>query len=504
MENEFSSLFTGLDRAHGTYEIKNSRADGKLTGKAVTIREKVTLEKWKDHLAGVKGLGIIPINDNSKVKFGAIDVDQYKDFDIKKLAKKLAKLKLPFVPIRSKSGGAHLYLFCKEWIPASIMKSKLEELSSGLGFGGSEVFPKQVEILAERGDVGGWLNMPYYNMNKTERYAVDKNGEPLSPEQFLELASVSIMSLKEVKDLRIKANSNLEEGPPCLQILTEQGFPEGTRNNGLFNMAVYARKAFPDTWRNEVEKYNIKFMDPPLASTEVIEVIKSANKKTYQYTCSRAPIAPHCNSSVCRLRKHGIGNDGQMPAIHSLTKYDTSPPIWFLDIEGSGRIELDTDDLQNQRRFQKRCMEKLNMMPAKMNENAWNQLINHLFENLNVIAAPEDASSTGQLFEYIERFCTGRAQALSKDEILLGKPWTEDGRHYFRVSDLMSYFDRQHFRDFKVHQVTSILKQKKAEHHFFNVKGKGVNVWSLPAFPEQDSGHDIPKEIEDDPEEVPF
>ena len=116
MENEFSSLFTGLDRAHGTYEIKNSRADGKLTGKAVTIREKVTLEKWKDHLAGVKGLGIIPINDNSKVKFGAIDVDQYKDFDIKKLAKKLAKLKLPFVPIRSKSGGAHLYLFCNGFL----------------------------------------------------------------------------------------------------------------------------------------------------------------------------------------------------------------------------------------------------------------------------------------------------------------------------------------------------------------------------------------------------
>ena len=57
------------------------------------------------------------------------------------------------------------------------------------------------------------------------------------------------------------------------------------------------------------------------------------------------------------------------------------------------------------------------MMPAKMNENAWNQLINHLFENLNVIEAPVDASSVGQLFELIERFCTGRAQAMSKDEI---------------------------------------------------------------------------------------
>lgn len=504
MENKFIALFAGLERAHGTYEIKDSRADGKLTGKAITVRETVTIQHWKDHLNGVKGLGIIPINDESKCKFGAIDVDEYTNFDIKELSKRLSDLKLPFVICRSKSGGAHLYMFCEEFIPAQLMKTKLEELSAGLGFGGSEVFPKQVAILAERGDVGGWINMPYFNHTDTERYAVDKNGDKLSAEKFLELAQNSLLSQKDLEKLQVKINSEIEEGPPCLQFLTQQGFPEGTRNNGLFNLAVYSRKAFPDAWQAKTEEYNIKFMDPPLKSTEVLEVIKSAGKKTYQYTCSRAPIAPHCNPSVCKLRKHGIGNDGRMPAIHSLTKYNSNPPIWFLDIEGSGRIELDTDDLQNQRRFQRRCMEKLNMMPGKMNENAWNQLINNLFENLNIIEASADASSVGQLFELIERFCTSRAQALTKDEILLGKPWTEDDKHYFRMSDLMSFFDRQHFREFKVHQVASILKQNKAEHHFWNIKGKGVNLWSLPAFAKQDSGHDVPKDVSDDEEEIPF
>ena len=503
MENKFSSLFTGLERAHGTYEIKDSRADGKLTGKAITVREKVTLKHWKDHLTGVKGLGIIPINDNAQVKFGAIDVDDYSK-DLKELSKQIFKLNLPFVPCRSKSGGIHLYLFCKEWIPAQIMKDKLEELASSLGFGGCEVFPKQVQILAERGDVGGWINMPYFNCRDTQRYAIDGEGNKLSPEQFLELAETRLITSPKITKIRVKVNPELVEGPPCLQVLTQQGFPEGTRNNGLFNLAVYARKAFPDDWKSKVEKFNIKFMDPPLTSIEVLNVIKSADKKSYQYTCSRAPIAAHCNSSVCKLRKHGIGNDGRMPAIHSLTKYNSNPPIWFLDIEGSGRIELDTDDLQNQRRFQKRCMEKLNMMPTKMNENSWNQLINHLFENLAIIEAPVDASSVGQLFELIERFCTSRAQALSKDEILLGKPWSEENKHYFRISDLMAYFDRQHFREFKVHQVTSYLKQRKAEHHFWNIKGKGVNLWSLPAFAKQENGHDIPKDVKDDKEEVPF
>ena len=496
MEDKFMSLFAGLDRAHGTYEIKDARADGKLTGNAVTVREKVTLDHWKKHLDGSKGLGIIPINDQSKVKFGVIDVDEYKGLDLKDLSKKLVEQHIPFVPCRSKSGGVHLYLFCKEWINAEAMQLKLKELAAGLGFGDAEIFPKQTKILADRGDIGQWINMPYFNSRESLRYAIGKDGNALSPEEFLTYAEDLKVNLEELKKCHVQVNTELEEGPPCLQLLTKQGFPEGTRNNGLFNLAVYARKAFPDTWRNVVEQYNIKFMDPPLTSTEVLNVIKSANKKSYQYTCSRPPIAPHCNAAVCKLRKHGIGNDGKMPNIHSLTKYNTQPPIWFLDVEGCGRIELETDDLQNQRRFQRKCMEKLNMMPAKMNENSWNQLINHLFENLTIIEAPTDASPIGQMMELIERFCTNRSQALDKGEILLGKPWTEDGRHFFRISDIMSFFDRQHFREFKVQQVTSILKQHKAEHHFFNVKGKGVNAWSLPAFAQQEEGHDLPKELD--------
>ena len=59
METKFSSLFAGLERAHGTYEIKDSRADGKLTGKAITVREKVTLQHWKD-------LSLITISEPTK------------------------------------------------------------------------------------------------------------------------------------------------------------------------------------------------------------------------------------------------------------------------------------------------------------------------------------------------------------------------------------------------------------------------------------------------------
>ncbi len=136
-------------------------------------------------------------------------------------------------------------------------------------------------------------------------------------------------------------------------------------------------------------------------------------------------------------------------------------------------------------------------MPNKMSDQAWTKLINHLLENLTIVEAPADASPIGQLFEHLERFVTGRVQAKNRDELLLGKPFTDESKHYFRISDFMAYLDRMHFRDYKVHQVTSILKQNEAEHHFFNCKGKGVNCWSVPLFQKAQGDFDTPDVGED-------
>lgn len=497
MEQEFFDLFMGLVRAHGEYEIKGQRADGKKQGAARTVREEVTLDKWKKHLEGERGLGIVPINDASMCRFGAIDIDTYDGLDFSNINQKLDKYHLPLFPCKSKSGGVHLYLFVRDWVPAVDMQQKLNDIASLLGFGGSEIFPKQTHILAERGDVGQWINMPYFGQ---ERWC---NNMP--PKTFMQRAQEAQLAPHEFDGLVIPRGAELfDDGPPCLQHLAQQGFPQGTRNNGLFNVAVYCRKKNPDNWQQELESYNVQCMTPPLGSNEVQGVVKSAKRKEYHYTCSRPPIAAFCNAAVCKLRKYGIDDDANTPMIHSLTKFDSNPPLWFLDVEGGGRLELETDDLQNQRRFQRKCMEKLNTMPAKMNETSWNQLINNLFENLTIVEAPVDASPIGQMFEHIERFCTGRVRAKNRDELLLGKPWTDNNRHYFRIADLMAYFERVHFRDYKVHQITAILKNNQAEHHFFNCKGKGVNCWSIPEFEQHEEDFEGPTELEREEDEDLF
>jgi hypothetical protein len=139
-------------------------------------------------------------------------------------------------------------------------------------------------------------------------------------------------------------------------------------------------------------------------------------------------------------------------------------------------------------------MEVLNVMPPLINRIQWQTLVNGLMANVTIVEVSNDASPRGQLLEYLERFCTQRAQAHNKEELLLGKPWLHEGRHYFRLSDFMQYLDRQHFKDFKIYKITSILKDYlKGEHHFYKIKGKGINVWSIPAFDYQSEPHATPE-----------
>ena len=495
LAREFMGRFHGLERAYGTYDLrkKSSRRGNKILGKPSTVHRKVTVELWKDHLEGKNGVGIVPIRDDSTCYFGAIDIDIYKDLNIKKIVKEINEQDLPLIPCRSKSGGVHCFTFVNEPIPALLMRDKLSDFSALLGFGDAEIFPKQTEILSDRGDIGQWINMPYYNHKKTDRYGFNEDLSPMTAIEFLELIDKIILTAKEFNAFTVNLISDVSDGPPCLQYLITKGFSAGTRNDGLFNIAVYLRKSNPDHWEELVDEYNVKYMKPALSSQEIRAIIKSVSRREYNFTCEKAPLKAYCNITQCRMRQHGVGQLVGMPQLTGLTKFDSRPPIWFLDVDGGGRLELTTEELQSQGKFQKRCMEGLNQMPPTIKGTAWQNLIQSLLENVVLIEAPMDASPRGMLFEYLERFCTSRAQAREKDEILMGKPWTDDNYHYFRIVDFMAYLERQRFKEFKVNKICSMLREHGGEHKFFKLKGKGVNVWKVPEFAVQDEKFDVPK-----------
>lgn len=475
-------IFHGSNRAHGSFTVGIASTGQKTQGTAKTIKTVgANLKHWQKHLEGQEGLGIIPIDEENCVKWGAIDIDLY-SLNLEALVKKIEEFKLPLVVCRSKSGGAHVYCFLKEKAPAGDMQDKLREIAAGLGYGGVEIFPKQREVLVDRGDIGSWLNMPYFEGDTSLRYAFDKKGKALTVEGFIKFVEKRSITHEELLNLDIPTLDDIKDGPPCLQVLLKQGFPQGTRNNGLFNVGVYLKKANPEKWETEIEDYNRKYVSPPLPAQEVLTLISTLRKKEYNYKCSDEPIKSYCNVAKCRTCKFGVGGGGAAPTFSSLAKLDSKPPLWFLSIDDK-RLELSTEQLQNQIKFQRVCMETLNIMPPRMNDRGWQALIQNLMDNgMEIIEVSNDISVDGQFNELLESFCTDMAQANSKEEILLGKPFTEEGRTFFRIKDLKEYLVKHRFTELETNRIASKLRDMKAEHKFVNMKGRGVNLWSIPEF----------------------
>jgi len=181
---KFKFIFEGLDIAYGQHQPSGSRADGKQEGQSSVVRKEVTDELWEKHLKGEgPSLGIIPIRADNTTKWGCIDIDDY-PIDHHSLIIKIRKLKLPLVHCKSKSGGAHIFLFMKNTIASKTMKNKLSAIAALLGQSKSEIFPKQSGIQPEKGDVGNFLNLPYYHARKTVRFAIKNNGEPATLKEF--------------------------------------------------------------------------------------------------------------------------------------------------------------------------------------------------------------------------------------------------------------------------------------------------------------------------------
>ena len=65
---------------------------------------------------------------------------------------------------------------------------KAGEISAFLGYGGCEIFPKQEQILVERGDVGNFINLPYFDHEQTtSAMRSRKMVEDATLEEFVEL-----------------------------------------------------------------------------------------------------------------------------------------------------------------------------------------------------------------------------------------------------------------------------------------------------------------------------
>lgn len=512
LAQRFFERFSGLERAHGQYRLNGQvSGKGKKEGHANTVREPLTVTHWERHLKGTLGIGIVPIREDNTCRWGAIDIDEYTG-SLEELSDQVARMEIPLILCRSKSGGPHLYLFLSDDVPAELVRGKLMEWAVALGYSGVEVFPKQVSLAGEN-DVGNWINMPYFGDESEDgslRFAI-MGGKRLTAEQFLDLADMMAMDYDSLSEFKVTQPEEFgdmwEESPPCLQSLAMRGFGEGSRNNALFDIGVYLRKRYGDDgWEDLLDEYNQKYMDPPLGHKEVTSVARSVKRKTYEYRCGEQPICGACNKQICRTRQFGVGTVDGDPGVvlGTLVKLETEPPYWIWDVDGA-RLELSTSELKDQNRFHTKVIEVLNKWPTLVKPKQWAEIVRQKLQSVEIVDVPPDATQEGQMWALLEQYCTGKQGARTREEMLppLYKPWTPRevsdvseesylGRTFFSAVHFKQYLEQNRLRVTE-RQLWSWLRNRGAEHHGFNIRGRFINVWSVPSFATMNEDFAVPK-----------
>lgn len=423
-------LYKGLHRAHGKNHILNQKdPKGKTSSKNHTVHELYTIDLWNSHLKGTEGLGVIPITDDATCNWGAIDIDIY-PLDLVELEEKVKSFNIPAVVLRTKSGGAHITTYFKTMQSCKDVRNRMAELSFVLGLGEREIYPKQVR-LANNNDVGNWLNMPYFNAlkGKTERYAVI-NGQEATLDQFLAFAES--IQLDSIDDLVIpNVSSELEDGPPCLQRIIQMKAGPGERNSVLFNIGVYIRLKHESDWERHLEDANHQYLKPTLSHKEVGAMIKSLEKKNYTYTCNNPPISNFCNKEVCKNREFGIAAFQHVDVgiiVDNITKMTSEPPMWVLSLEGV-RSEVETEELLDQHKFRRVCVNAINKIPGRMKNDDWDKFIRSKLADIEIIDAPKETKISETVVSLLPQYLMSVPEGFNIRDMNMGR-WVRNGSGY--------------------------------------------------------------------------
>lgn len=499
----YADLFRGNDRSHGVWLPD--------TTKMMTEKKKVALKEYEQHLKGERGLGIVPITDSGMCWFGAIDIDNHGDLvDIPlwEMTKKIKEKNLPLVACRSKSGGIHAYVFCKEPTRAKSLRVAMEKWAAEIGFPRAEIFPKQDYLDTESDGerrLGNWLNLCYFNADNSDRAALADAATKASLTEFLNMAEAA----KITADSLVKAVDGAHVGaPPCIQRLITEGVPAGTRNEAMYNITVYLKRANPNTYLDDALDINNDIFNPPLPTAEAKRTIKSASRREYKYRCGLDPIKSLCDSKVCVNREFGISKSEfedmsavtMLPDFSGVVKYITDPVKWGISVNGQYINNIPTEVLYNFETLKNRITETLTIGVPSITKKGWEKIIIPLIGSARIVDMPDDASVSGMVGNRLREFLDKANISVADDDkerekLLRGIPCvtTVDGVKavVFRAMDFVKYLKAVKSEEVKGPNLWFALKNLpdiELMHGRISVKGRKMTVWYTPL-----SGYDRPE-----------
>jgi hypothetical protein len=505
-------LFSGLERAFGQYFVPpGTKADerGKVEGRAETWSKRpLELNDWEDHLAGKRGLGIVPITDASECRFGAIDIDKY-PLDPIGIHEKCREHRIPLILCRSKSGGIHCYVFFGEAVPASLLRRKLMEWATLIGHPGVEVFPKQ-DAMSDVA-IGNWINMPFYGGDTSLRYAYGEDGKAITMKEFLDHAERSKVDerwLQEWTKTKPKAEAprprftdedDWFEAPPCFEtVLRENGgkIPGGCRNTCAFNFGIYLKKRYGNSvFPERVREYNDKYCEPPLKTDQIRSMNVSLGRRDYGYQCDKPPLEGACNRELCETRRYGVlavnGKAAAEIEYGRLTMIHSDPPRFRLPVNGT---VVEIVDLNSQKEFGRALLRAKVVFPG-MRPAAFRDFIQKLLDECEEIHPDETARLIGLVRSYLREFCSTYRRAVHlMEDLHSGKPYRgEDGRTYFMWEAFVEHLNIRRFTLPLSQLTTMLIVDFGATWREEKIRGVKTVVWSVPSYPEATEPFTVPR-----------
>jgi len=509
---EFITYFTGLKRNYGFCNIDNGYKDpesGKIKFKPGDYgwsSSPVLKQDYQDHLEGKKSIGIQPCDDDGMASFGAIDIDpDYKNFNASKYLKIIEENDLPVVPIKSKSGGLHVYVFTKTKIQASEIREFLETLLFSFGLpANTEIFPKQTK-LGENADGkpinGNFINLPYFN--KKERVALMPNGEEIKYEDFINIIGLNLQTKEQLKKIAgdlVKKEltggpAEFLDGPPCLQAITKE-LGEGEklpdeRDRFLFNYMVFAKKKYKDNWEKKVLEAGRNYIlyDDDWGDAKVLAKIKGWLKDTAGHTCNLDPIAKKCSKIECIKRPFGVASQlsESWPMLSGLTKIDYKPePEFYINVSRpNGKVATihakNVKQIIEQRELKALIAAQIEVVPPPIKSKDFNGMLKDLWSNMDVLKPASGTTPREILFELTKEYLNG-VQATSHNSFMTGAVLEEEGYVYFKFQPYFDDLKRNEWK--KDEQRTSHMLETYFQAEFSQLKrypGKDKNGKYFPA-----------------------
>ncbi|WP_316237677.1 phage/plasmid primase, P4 family [Bradyrhizobium sp. SZCCHNR1015] len=168
-------IFPASSRGHASWDPKGPmfrKESGKLKPNYAWVETPITVENWRQHLAGERALVVPFACDDGTTKVSLLDIDDYSGIDFIRLLESIRNLGLPLYVRKSKSGGAHVIAFHDEPITVPESAQVCTAIARVLGFElrDVEIFPpvqkdpasepKQVNVPFLGGDDSSCLLVP--------------------------------------------------------------------------------------------------------------------------------------------------------------------------------------------------------------------------------------------------------------------------------------------------------------------------------------------------------